>query len=281
MALKWLGFNVVYHEHDSPTVPPSAPSTFAKSIAWSRRKLARKADLCVLPNEGRAEHFRQSTGRSKPVATVWNCPAAEEAAASVARSDTRNLKLYYHGNLSPRLLPLTLIDAVAKARCSIHLTAIGYKTVGNEDYDEALLARAANLGVKDRLTVLPPLSRSDLLALARHFDVGWAALPTDPHDVNFRHMVGASNKAFDYLACGLALLVSDDGEWKSTFVDQGYGLCCNLNDAGSIATALAWFHEHPSETREMGERGRQRIIEDWNYENQFTPLFKSIEDARA
>jgi len=32
---------------------------------------------------------------------------------------------------------------------------------------------------------------------------------------------------------------------------------------------LRWFMEHPEESRQMGDRGRQRILTDWNYETQF------------
>ena len=85
-------------------------------------------------------------------------------------------------------------------------------------------------------------------------------------------MVGASNKVFDYLASGLALLVSDLPEWKETYVEPGYGLACNPDDPQSIASALERFLKHPTEMREMGERGRQKILKEWNYEQQFMPV---------
>ena len=46
-------------------------------------------------------------------------------------------------------------------------------------------------------------------------------MPLTSDDVNLRTMAGASNKPFDYLARGLALLVSDLAEWKALFVDPG------------------------------------------------------------
>jgi hypothetical protein len=49
-------------------------------------------------------------------------------------------------------------------------------------------------------------------------------MPKVSEDINMQAMVGASDKAFDYLACGLALLVSDLPDWRAIYVEAGYGL---------------------------------------------------------
>jgi glycosyltransferase involved in cell wall biosynthesis len=91
-----------------------------------------------------------------------------------------------------------------------------------------------------------------------------------------QYMIGASNKAFDYLACGLALMVLDLPDWCQMYVEPGYGLACNPNDPESIAAAVYWFLEHPDEMRQMGERGRQRIATEWNYQMQFAPVLQQM-----
>jgi hypothetical protein len=35
---------------------------------------------------------------------------------------------------------------------------------------------------------------------------------------------------------------------------------------------LEWFIEHPKETHQMGERGQERILSEWCYEEQFKPV---------
>ena len=68
------------------------------------------------------------------------------------------------------------------------------------------------------------------------------------------------------------MLVSDLPVWRSLFVEPGYGLGCNAEDPQSIAEALSWLMDHSTEMRAMGERGRQRVTADWNYETQFGPV---------
>jgi glycosyltransferase involved in cell wall biosynthesis len=89
-------------------------------------------------------------------------------------------------------------------------------------------------------------------------------------------MTGASNKVFDYLACGLALLVSDLPDWNELFVTRGFAHSCDPQDPESIAAALRWFVQNPIQTAGMADRGQKRIASEWNYETQFQPLLRSI-----
>jgi len=77
----------------------------------------------------------------------------------------------------------------------------------------------------------------------------------------------------------LALLVSDLPEWKSMYVEPGYGLSCVPEESDSIAAAVRWFFENREEMRVMGERGRCRVISEWNYETQFAPILKLMQET--
>jgi glycosyltransferase involved in cell wall biosynthesis len=140
---------------------------------------------------------------------------------------------------------------------------------------QQLQERACQLGLSERVDFLGTMAtRSNLFEWCRGCHVGLALMPKESGDVNEQTMTGASNKPFDYLACGLALLVSDLPDWRAMYVEPGYGLACDSDDPKGIATALRWFLEHPAETQTMGERGRQRIVSEWNYETQFAPVLR-------
>jgi glycosyltransferase involved in cell wall biosynthesis len=104
-------------------------------------------------------------------------------------------------------------------------------------------------------------------------------MPGKPLDPNLETMTGASNKAFDYLACGLPLLVSNLPDWREMFVKPGYALECDPTDPQSIAAAIRQLIDHPDKMRLMGELGRQRILAEWNYERQFAPVIEALEGA--
>ena len=181
-----------------------------------------------------------------------------------------------HGSLVPARVPLTVLKAISMLRSKVRFKIAGYETIGHPGYVAALQTEAERLGIRDQFEYLGAFPREKLLPLCRKANVGLSLMAETTSDLNEQTMIGASNKPFEYLACGLPLLVSDLPEWKEAFVEPGYALACYSSDAESIAKSLHWFIEHPEESREMGDRGRQRILTEWNYEAQFQKVQKKM-----
>ncbi len=285
LLLKKLGFRVLYHEHDAPEGENAEKlkteklklRAFQKFLLWARKRVACSAAVCVIPNEKRIERFKETTGRTGPTFCVWNCPMREEAEPEPKKA-TDEVIIFYHGSLVPSRFPLTVIDALATLPGNVVLEFAGYETVGHAGFVSELLSRAEFNGVSDRVRYHGPVPhRNTLLELCRRAHVGLALMPLNGNDPNEQTMTGASNKPFDYLACGLALVVSNLPDWNAIFVRPGYGRACDPRDATSISTALRWFIEHPVETKTMGEQGRQRAANDWNYEVQFQLVLECLE----
>jgi glycosyltransferase involved in cell wall biosynthesis len=261
------GINVVYHEHDSPN--SKSDKFFISFCLKSRRWLAKRAKICILPNQQRVEQFALDTGTHNNLFCVWNCPSYSEATLDQLLPQRNSLQVLYHGSITPSRLPKTVLQALVMLPHTVKLHVIGYDTVGSQNHTQQLQKLSSQLEISDQIEFVTAMPRYELLKWCRECDVGLAFMPIDSNDINMQYMVGASNKPFDYLACGLALLVSDLPDWKQMYVEPGYGLACNPDDPESIAAALRWYLEHPTEMRAMGDRGKQRILEAWNYETQF------------
>jgi glycosyltransferase involved in cell wall biosynthesis len=267
-------WQLIYHEHDSPSPAlsgePSKASQFMRFVLWTRRQVARRAAFCILPNQARAELFKLSTKTQRPVLCVWNCPTRAEATTiSPAPQNDGQFILFYHGSTVPARVPLAVLKAISMLPEKVRFQLAGYETIGYPGYVAALQTEAERFGVREQFEYLGAFPREKLLPLCRKATVGLSLISEATSDLNEQTMIGASNKPFEYLACGIPLLASDLPEWKETFVTPGYALACRSSDAESIARSLRWFIEHPEEARKMGERGRQRILADWNYETQF------------
>lgn len=280
LLASWLlGFPVVYHEHDSPNAHPRG--WFMSLTMRARRTLGQRAEVCVLPNLERGKIFQEAVGRTTPVICVPNYPRLDEIVPPRKCSNSAGLRVYYHGTLVPERVPPTLLKALAALPDDVRLRLVGYETLGSLGFTRRLMHDAERLGIAHRLEIFPAASRSGLRRLSADQHVGLALLPTHSTDVNMEHMVGASNKATDYLATGLALLVTDLPDWRATYVDSGYGLSCDPRSASSIASALQWFMTHRDETMQMGERGRQRLRSEWNYDRVFEPVLEAMSGGKA
>lgn len=271
------GVRVVYHEHDSPG--RGTHSRFMQTLLGFRRRLLCRAAIVVAPNAERGQAIAEDVGTAIPLVSVWNCPRKIEAAAAAEGDSAGESWVVYQGSIVPARVPRALLEALALISPCVKLRVIGYETAGHVGYIHELERLATSLGVGHRVEFVPTVPRSELLKWTDRSQIGLSLMPIGTDEVNERWMRGASNKTFEYLARGVPVLVSDLPEWKATFVDSGFGCACRPDDARSIADVLGWFHEHRDEARRMGERGRQQILNEWNYERQFAPVLRLMTAA--
>jgi glycosyltransferase involved in cell wall biosynthesis len=273
LASRVLGCRVVYHEHDSP---PMDGSPFFHRLLASRAQLCQRAAAVVLPNAQRAEVFSAGVQPASPVLTVWNCPQRCEVPVLRQPSEAAGT-LFYHGSLNAQRLPVSVVEALAQLPAGVRLEFAGYTTEGSRSHVQTLLQEADRLGLTARVRYAgAPATRAALLEACAQANIGLSFMPLTHTDLNMQAMVGASNKPFDYMACGLNLLVSDLPDWCAMFVKPGYARACNPADATSIAQAVRWLLDHPAEANTARVQGRQRILEDWNYETQFAPVLRVL-----
>jgi glycosyltransferase involved in cell wall biosynthesis len=267
---------MIYHEHDAPNAH-FARSRFMRMVLACREMLGREAELCIIPQRERLLDFIKETGRRRPTICVWNCPRLGEVEENTSEQGNC-LVIYYHGSINSTRVPAELIVAASRFNGAVRLRIAGYETPGGVGYVQELMKLAAEKGVPGLVEFLGTIPlRKDLLRSASKAHIGLSLMPNASEDVNLRHMVGASNKPFDCMACGLPLLVTDLPEWKATFVAPGYARACDPTDVDSIEAQLRWYLDHPDERRNMGRRCADKIKEVWNYETMFSTVVATLE----
>jgi glycosyltransferase involved in cell wall biosynthesis len=247
-------------------------------LARARAAAARRAELVIFPNEARARIAQAELGFSADrLRIVWNMPRRSELPRLDSRPET-SLIVYYHGGITPDRLPLAVVEAVRRLGGRACLRIAGEEAPGAAGYLQRLLDLGGGKDPTGIVHYAGQVSRADLITMTARAHVGLALLPitSSPNDLTIRHMTGASNKAFDYMAAGLALLVSDRPDWRDMFVAPGFARACDPSDPASIAAALAWFLDHPAERRAMGASGRAKIAAEWNYDTAFEPVMRVL-----
>jgi len=77
-------------------------------------------------------------------------------------------------------------------------------------------------------------------------------------------LITLPNKPFEYMAAGLPILSSLEGELK-TIIEQGdVGLQYNAGDPTDLKDKIIWFLSHPEETKAMGQRAKALFEEKYN-----------------
>ena len=279
LLARWLTRStLLYHEHDSPN---AARSSVARLLWRSRSSVCRVAFRVITPNAMRSRLLCEQTGVAiDRISTVFNCPLQSEILTDVSgefdRVDSPEFWVYYHGSIVPDRLPLAVIDALALLPPKVYLRIVGYETPGGAGYLETIKQRARALGVLDRIDIVGPISRFSLHHFARTSHVGLSLMPMISDDLNMVHMIGASNKPFDYLANGCTMIVSDLPDWRQMFVDAGVASECNPASATSIRDAVNHWLTRPDLYRKAQQDGLRLVMERWNYDDQFGPIVGAL-----
>jgi glycosyltransferase involved in cell wall biosynthesis len=253
---------VTYLEYDETAKAVTGRQMFGEKCM---RMLADTAQAIVVPNSRRMTNFIERYQPSCPVVTLPNHPLRSEfirADQLVPYTEDQNLRLYYHGSFVEPRMPLALIYAM-KILPEVQLVL---KPVGGEVWLNTFLNEAKRLGVASRIETFGFLSLDELKKLGSSCHVGISFYGYNGlNDENLRSMWGASNKAVQYAAYGLALLCSTDEVEMSSNVEIGARFC-DMNDPTSIAEAIRIFIEDPSFLNRMRSAIHGKASEDWTLE---------------
>lgn len=281
LILRLFGYKVVYHEHDSPNL--ESRSIGNRAIRFFRDSLARLATVNVLPQIKRTEIFRKATKTTRPVLTILNCPRISEVNRSnqSMRQHNEPLGIYYHGSINLTRLPMTLIEAAGQSGIPVIIRAIGYETAGSMNACLKLKEAARKYNKTVKLELPGSVGqRSNLFEEMKGMHIGWVAYPESCADINMIHLAGASNKAFDYLAGGLALIVNSSEEWEDLYITRGVAIGCDARNVESVTKAILSAYNNPKMVSRMGEIGKSIIEREWNYEGQFKPLLERLNSQK-
>ena len=150
-----------------------------------------------------------------------------------------------------------LLQSIPLLRSGAHLVLLGQGPL------EATLRRlAAELGVDQRVHLLPPVPPDEVIGWAASAGIGVS--PLVPSSLNNRYSLG--NKLFQYMAAGLPVVASDFPQVRDVVVGSDAGVCVDTTDAHKIASAIDVILADEQRRAAMGRNARNAVEEHYNWE---------------
>ncbi|MCB0047001.1 MAG: glycosyltransferase [Caldilineaceae bacterium] len=198
----------------------------------------------------------------RPAVTLYNYPTREfiqEAAAAPAiHEEPVILHLGTHTKERGAHLLLDAFAAVCAGVPRARLLLAGpFHPAALED---EMRARAAALGLADRVIFTGRLPFATVSRYLRQAMVGWIPLQATP-----KYEKNIPTKLFEYMAYGLPVVSSDLASVRPYLAGSGAGLLVSPADPAAHAAALLALLRNPRQAASMGAAGRVLVVARYNW----------------
>jgi glycosyltransferase involved in cell wall biosynthesis len=286
----------VYHLHD-PEILPTAPLlklTGARVVAdiheyvpqqiidkyWIPRPLRRflgfaygivelptlaACDLIVVAVPDLLEEYP-----SQKTIVVQNFPRPDEfIAPDPLEHAHRPLQATYIGAISEYRGAKEMVQAVGLLPDDVDCSLVLAGPIRPESLESELEAldgwrRTRHLGWLDREAVIRELGCSRVGLVVLH--------------PRANHLRAWPVKMFEYMSAGLPIIASEFPLWRQIVEPIGCGILVDPLDTGQIRDALQRLFDDPAEAARMGARGREAVLERYNWDLEAERLIAGYEE---
>ena len=161
----------------------------------------------------------------------------------------------HEGNLTFERGPLEILEALALVRKNRPLKFLILGTIP-DDVLSAIRPRIAALGLDDMVDMRGRLPWTEFGEVEKTGQIGLICSQPVPN-----HMLSLSNKLYNYMACGLAVLGMKGSETEKIIQQYQCGIAVDTTQPAEIAKGIEWLLDHPDERRQMARNGRRAIDE--------------------
>jgi glycosyltransferase involved in cell wall biosynthesis len=273
-ATRFRGLTVC-HFHEYPETPSNEGRRVDAQHRVARRS-ARSADLTVMPDSYRAAALAEEEKLDRLPTVVRNCPRRLTAPPADRLSKTKSLRrgkltVLFQGAISENYYADTIVKSMVWWPVGSVMVFLGPIKAA---FEARLRELARELEVSRRVVLLPQVPYSDLFGYTVGADLGLTMIK--PHTFNFAHMAGASNKRYEFMACGIPQISNHGPGMQQVIEGNGVGICVDPESPEEIGRQIAYLLSNESLRRKMGERGRRLHLEEYNYEMQFAGVLEAL-----
>ncbi len=167
-----------------------------------------------------------------------------------------------------------LIDAVDHLVRNMGREDIQFVLVGGGPALAELKALTASRGLADFITFTGRAPDADLFEVLSTMDLG-----VNPDRVNAMNDKSTMNKIMEYMSLGKPMVQFDVTEGR--FSAQDASLYAKANDPVDMAEKIAALVDDPAARERMGAYGRERVVNELNWQHQIAPLLTAYRQALA
>ncbi len=267
---------IIYHNHDlNQQLFPLSSLT-----GWVQRyeqKCLNKAKIIIFPSQERSLLFQKITGFNGQLMIIPNFPRKEfwknrKDFIDLISRRFQSPQILLQGAISVKNSLQELIESLAFLDASIEL-----KLIGNtwSDEEELMMNYSLMKIFAGRIKYFKPVPYSELSCHTWLATIGVCLYKKV--DINHITMGTASNKIYEYAACGLPVVISDQPDYREHLAQESWVRFADPDDPQSIALAIQDILKNFETYQSLCLDARQAFEQKYNYELVFSSLLPKIE----
>ena len=260
------GYKVIYDVHeDVPKqvlnkawLPKLLRPLISRLVKLHEQQTSAKLSGIICATEIIAERFKHY---NRNTIAIHNYPILAELANNSVSWDERDLDLCYVGSISQTRGILPLSESLVLSGCQLELAG-AYSDSGIEEQLKS------SSGFK-QINYHGVVGRAEIAQLLGRVKVGMVTLLPTPSYVESLPI-----KLFEYMLSGIPVVASDFELWRPIVMGNNCGLMVDPNDPKAIASACLELINNPKQAAQMGQNGRQAVVEHYVWEQEQLKLLE-------
>jgi glycosyltransferase involved in cell wall biosynthesis len=258
---------LIYQNHDLniERLPLSSLSGWVQKAeqAWSNR-----AQILVFPSLERAQYFQNLTKYSGLIKIVPNYPRISflqrnENFDNLIAKRFSHKEILLQGAISRQNSLGELLESLNYLDDSISLKLIGP------------LKQKENFSPNKRVKYFNSVPYKELTSHTQQASIGVCLYKKI--GLNYETMATASNKIYEYAACGLPVIVSDMPNYRKYLEQESWISFVDPDNPNSIAMAVKNIFSDLEQYHSMSWAARRAFEEKYNYESVFSDVLPQLE----
>jgi glycosyltransferase involved in cell wall biosynthesis len=264
--LKKLGKKVIYDSHeDVPRqilskgwIPALLRKTISKVYERYEKSSSRDFDMVIAATPHIAKIFKHYGSK---VCVVKNYPIIDDISGDNEDFVQRANIICYAGGITEVRGLTNLVESISALDVELYLAG-----AVDKEYKQRL---EKSKGWR-KVNYLGFLNREDLNNMYNQSCIGIATLLATPN-----HVKSLPIKMFEYMAAGIPVICSDFPLWKEIIENADCGLCIDPEDKTALKRSVTFLLENKEKAKEMGDKGRQAVLEKYNWSIEEEKLWKA------
>lgn len=259
---------VWYHNHDMPIKEMIKKRTIGGLAAAYEEKGMRNIDFFSLPSQERLP-FYSHINAGIPVFIIPNYPSLKVYGNVQIGPDKKGFKIIYQGFIGSGHALEEVIQCLETYRPNNNIQLILKGSV-NAEYKKELNELAHRLGVADQLHwhLIGPYKELPSLTASCNAGIGI----NQNTDIISRNQGTASNKIYEYAACGLPVIVFDNEQFRK-YLDKFPWVFFTDGSVDSFRKHINNIHQNGCD---LGKLARESFEQELNFEKVFLPVLNEI-----